>query len=775
MQLKALKSKSVVRDWLISYICIMLIPILIGSSIYLEAMSTLKKEINRSNEGVMMQVQETIDRRLLELEKLTTEIALNKNLESLMLASEPLNDDEQYLLVNMMKDLRTLKLLNEFVDQVYIYFKKSDKILSQTNVAPGKSFFAHFRGGAPADGKYLLDSRYIHEYTPIVHDLGVSDETRAVMYARSLAPDFPDRPGAVLIFLINDSRFLSDISDIPSVSDGYVMILDDEDRVVAATKSGSELYAIPYDKLAGNSGVVYTGSASDQKAVSYSTSEITGWKYVFITPVQVFLGKLEYLKKLTYAIVALCLLIGGLTTYFFLRRNYGPIHLLLRQASDQYGFAFAPGADSNEYAFIQAALDSLAAEKNRMRLQLKEQRPAIKANLLVQLLKGRIHRSVPLNESLAALDIHFEPSCFAVMLVSIENLGKLDTPADEAQYNEKVQLVHFIISNVLEELSRRKHRAYVVEIDNMLACIINGGAKDSLQENWIAEVIGGIAEQAREFVLKHLNIHLTIAVSSRKMDMLDLPGAYEEALEATEYKVIMGGGEIIVYDAIRQAVREESILSYYYPMSSEHKLINFITAGDADQAKRMVNEIIQRNLSQPSYSVQQMKCLMAEFIGTLMKSMIETKDGKGQHANVEARIGQLMTCKNIKELQIELCSLLDIICGWNDSGGKNGMIEDVKRFVQEKYKDPNLNINIIGDRFQITPSYLAKQFKNHTGEALLEFIHKTRLEQAKRLLLNGAESIQEISKTVGFSEITTFNRTFKKYEGITPGQYREIR
>jgi YesN/AraC family two-component response regulator len=81
---------------------------------------------------------------------------------------------------------------------------------------------------------------------------------------------------------------------------------------------------------------------------------------------------------------------------------------------------------------------------------------------------------------------------------------------------------------------------------------------------------------------------------------------------------------------------------------------------------------------------------------------------------------------------------------------------------------------MVGDKFGLTPSYLSKQFKAQTGEALLDFISRTRLEEAKRLLSLQVLSVTDIAKKVGYSDMNTFNRIFKKFEGITPGKYKDI-
>lgn len=57
---------------------------------------------------------------------------------------------------------------------------------------------------------------------------------------------------------------------------------------------------------------------------------------------------------------------------------------------------------------------------------------------------------------------------------------------------------------------------------------------------------------------------------------------------------------------------------------------------------------------------------------------------------------------------------------------------------------------------------------------VLDYIHHRRVQEAKYLICNQKEwSVNELAERVGFSSANTFIRVFKKYEGITPGKYRE--
>lgn len=79
---------------------------------------------------------------------------------------------------------------------------------------------------------------------------------------------------------------------------------------------------------------------------------------------------------------------------------------------------------------------------------------------------------------------------------------------------------------------------------------------------------------------------------------------------------------------------------------------------------------------------------------------------------------------------------------------------------------------MIAEQFDISTSYLSRIFNKNMNTGLVDYIHKVRLENAKILLLTNL-SIKEIATKVGYNSSLALIRAFKKYEGNTPGKYRE--
>lgn len=60
-----------------------------------------------------------------------------------------------------------------------------------------------------------------------------------------------------------------------------------------------------------------------------------------------------------------------------------------------------------------------------------------------------------------------------------------------------------------------------------------------------------------------------------------------------------------------------------------------------------------------------------------------------------------------------------------------------------------------------------------TGENIVVYTNRLRIEHAKKMLVQTDKTILEIASETGYNNDQSFNRNFKKFEGLTPGEYRK--
>jgi two-component system response regulator YesN len=84
-----------------------------------------------------------------------------------------------------------------------------------------------------------------------------------------------------------------------------------------------------------------------------------------------------------------------------------------------------------------------------------------------------------------------------------------------------------------------------------------------------------------------------------------------------------------------------------------------------------------------------------------------------------------------------------------------------------------LSLDEVSKIVNISPYYFSKLFKEETGENFIEYVTEARIRGAKELLADPGISIKEVCAMSGYSDPNYFSRIFKKYEGVTPSEYRE--
>ncbi|MCD7819777.1 MAG: AraC family transcriptional regulator [Lachnospiraceae bacterium] len=100
---------------------------------------------------------------------------------------------------------------------------------------------------------------------------------------------------------------------------------------------------------------------------------------------------------------------------------------------------------------------------------------------------------------------------------------------------------------------------------------------------------------------------------------------------------------------------------------------------------------------------------------------------------------------------------------------KEGLLD----YIREHYADPGLNVESICEALGKSVSGVSKILKQQGSESVLYYINGVRVEEARRLLHDnqGNISVNEVMTRVGYENPNTFIRVFKRYEGMTPGEF----
>jgi len=105
------------------------------------------------------------------------------------------------------------------------------------------------------------------------------------------------------------------------------------------------------------------------------------------------------------------------------------------------------------------------------------------------------------------------------------------------------------------------------------------------------------------------------------------------------------------------------------------------------------------------------------------------------------------------------------------ANNESPVVAKAKHYIREHYAE-DISLSRVSRVVNTSLFHLCKLFRKSTSLTFTEFLSRTRIEEAKALLLHRNLRVSEIGFAVGFQSLTHFNRMFKKFEMLSPTSYR---
>ena len=142
--------------------------------------------------------------------------------------------------------------------------------------------------------------------------------------------------------------------------------------------------------------------------------------------------------------------------------------------------------------------------------------------------------------------------------------------------------------------------------------------------------------------------------------------------------------------------------------------------------------------------------------------------------NVESIAETIDDCFTFPELhQTLITKTKEYFTKAETTSQENPTIFLIKDYISKNYMNETLSVKDISSHVFLSTSYVCTFFKSETGQTLNQYITEYRMEKAKQLLKDARFKITDISSRVGYSDGNYFGKSFKKYSGLSPSEYRE--
>lgn len=276
----------------------------------------------------------------------------------------------------------------------------------------------------------------------------------------------------------------------------------------------------------------------------------------------------------------------------------------------------------------------------------------------------------------------------------------------------------------------------------------------------IEAVLEGILAIEREHCQDYV-----VAVSDYHAAFEESSKAYLEADTAFDSHLLLDSSNIIRFSEAAQKEYTNMLPDNYL-----YRLRYAIQSSDKKGVATVVEDICNQ-MSGEKASLYAFRVLYNDIIHVLLSEWRGDKNELNDFYNVFT----LSKCLNMQDFYELLCEACDVIID-KRSGivvKNSDMVEQAVAYMQAHFSDSELTMNALAKHLDISSVTLSIEFKNEMDVSPSDYLANIRMEKAKELLRGTNMLVKDVSTSVGYEDAHAFMRRFKKYTGMTPGQYRE--
>lgn len=282
----------------------------------------------------------------------------------------------------------------------------------------------------------------------------------------------------------------------------------------------------------------------------------------------------------------------------------------------------------------------------------------------------------------------------------------------------------------------------------------------------LAEFSEKMTETMLKSVHKDWNCHLTFGLGRIREGIEEVEDSFEKVRSALKNRHIFGLGKVIYSTDV---FPEKTLVDQVILPTEE--LLQHIRCGMTSQVEQDIRAIYEKFRHQEYISLPSAKAITTELAITAFKGEIAAD---GDSVSYLYFLNQIQQLNTLDEMELEIIRFAVEVAEKRRNGGnhKKRIADQALNFLHENYHKEELSLNDVADYLGISVPYLAVLFKQETGKNFGTHLLDIRMGKAKELLKSSDEPISDIADKVGYNSPQYFAVCFKKYTGITPGNYR---
>lgn len=733
---------SLFYKYFFSNVVVFFVPLVVlGTVTFYTSVDQLNQEILSNYENKLEQAASDMDRQFDNLASVALEIANNRIFLPYNLNKSPYSSIEA---VQALKKYKNGLYLPQYA---LLYYKGDQQIYSFDGKYETGIFFE--KEIMLPDWPLLLEEInqstvpfYKSQKSMYFRNAGMTD---SFIYVYPISTNQSISRDAALLYFVTSQAIEQRIHNVLGTFEGSFYVLGpDRERIASVEKDNTVFHSALFPLHTGDvqSDVIRQGGATYN--AFQLTSNTSRHTYLLVVPNISLLNKADRLGHLMIVVLVLSLLGGLLFAWFFAYRHFSPIKNMRDVIKKALPAASVLEHNRNELAMIGQALNATLLSNDSLKLKVDEQHMFIQQNILQSLLRGNWEEGA--NEPSLQETLGLKGPFYCVMIVAHSGSG--ESPA----YKETLM-------NLVEQRYSGSGAAYMVDMIHEKHMAVLCSQSDMNPEQ-MKERANDVLHMCRD-----QGIGMKVGIGNLYGSLAEVKFSYIEALSALEGRGQTGS--IVVF---KEMTKNYSAY-LWYPTEELLRLLQAVKQGDTELSGEMLHQLSEA-IKQQQLSFLMEKLISFEVLNALLRTVYEL-NLQVPHQYMEI-VG---TMKNTDSLFSQIGELIRTVCDHvraNREMKQEQLTRDIFHYIEEHYMEYNISLERLSDKFDMSFYALGKFFKDETGMGFKDYLIKLRMEAAKALLCESHKTVNEITAEIGYSNVSHFIKTFKKLEGMTPAQFRQM-
>lgn len=405
---------------------------------------------------------------------------------------------------------------------------------------------------------------------------------------------------------------------------------------------------------------------------------------------------------------------------------------------------------------VAAVLDREREEREnlkRLQSQIKDNLALQRERLLLQLVVGGVSSTEAI-EQCQQLGLKLIAKCYLVVLIRVDSCDTAHH-LDYSQYQQAQDLVSSLVSTHAGSFLIKK------SLEELLL-IVNGEDPEQLKQDGLF-----LARLIKEEVEGKVVCKVTFGVGSPQHRLTDISRSFVKALAIVkDAEAGATSGETSEEkDLVETPKLDQSLIERYLKSGLAQEFDGFFD----DYLQPLAEAALQSHLVK-HYIFVDIILTTAQFVSDLGGDVDQVIP---EIQNVERFLVEVKTTDQIREAIRKIFSTALAFRNSQALHERTKLVYQAKAFIDEHFTDPNLLLNEVAARINLSPSHFSVVFSREIGESYKDYLTRLRIERAKELLRTTNLKCSEIAYQSGYNDPHYFSHVFKKNTGLPPQQFRQ--